>query len=77
MALITREIPAVVAGVSQQTHAKRSDGHVSEAINMDLSPVHGAISRPGSVPIMGTSPLSIPSGNVQATQPAGPLSLVH
>jgi len=68
VALIKKEISAVIAGVSQQTPSKRSDGHVSEAINMSFTPVKGASSRPNTIsnsinqlPIAGIPELVTPN----------------
>ena len=60
MALLHKEISSIVGGVSQQTPSKRTDSQVSEAVNMNLSPIRGATSRPPTRNVH-LEPLSIPS----------------
>jgi len=69
VALIKREIASIVEGVSQQTPSKRSDGQVTEAINIEFSPVTGATSRPSSEALV-SGPSAAP-----ADRYGGPLSV--
>ena len=51
MSLISKSIPSLVAGVSQQPHEMRFDGQADEIFNAKLDVASGASKRPGTTHI--------------------------